>query len=296
MSANAAERAAVKQWWADNPMTYGRTHGTAVYVDESGHEQEVGFGSRRFFEQVDETQYRWNLPLHANNVPFARVFPYSRFKGGKVLEVGCGLGTMAMNWAQQGARVTACDLNPVAVSQTRRRFQVFDLSSTVVQGDGGGLPFANGSFDYVYSWGVLHHSPRLDLSIAELMRVLRPGGEFGVMLYNRHSLRQFYLVNYVEGIVHGESRFIDPVTLASRYADGATEEGNPHTWPVTPGEMRTLFGRYSRNVSVEVFGDKELRNTLKLMLPVAWRLIPDVVIRAWANRVGWSIWISGAKT
>jgi SAM-dependent methyltransferase len=164
-----------------------------------------------------------------------------------------------------------------------------------VQGDGGGLPFATGSFDYVYSWGVLHHSPRLDLSIAELMRVLRPGGEFGVMLYNRHSLRQLYLVNYVEGVVHGESRFVDPVTLASRYADGATEEGNPHTWPVTPGEMRTLFSRYSRNVSVDVFGDKELRNTLKLMLPVAWRLIPDVVIRAWANRIGWSIWISGAK-
>ena len=43
------------------------------------------------------------------------------------------------------------------------------------------LPFADASFDYVYSWGVLHHSPDLARSITELMRVLRPGGGFGVM-------------------------------------------------------------------------------------------------------------------
>ena len=295
MTTNNSERAAVKQWWADNPMTYGKTHGESVYVDSAGREQQIAFGTRSFFERVDETQYKWNLPLHDNGVPFGRVFPYGKYRGARVLEVGCGLGTMAMNWARQGARVTACDLNPVAAAQTRRRLQLFDLDARVLQADGGGLPFATGAFDYVFSWGVLHHSPSLDVSIGELLRVLRPGGEFGVMLYNRHSLRQFYLVDYLEGVAHGESRFLDRVQLASRYADGAIEEGNPHTWPVTKQEMLDLFSKYSKDVTVDIFGDKELRNTLKLLMPFAWRLVPEVVIKSWARRVGWSLWITGSR-
>jgi hypothetical protein len=115
------------------------------------------------------------------------------------------------------------------------------------------------------------------------------------MLYNRHSLRYLYLVKYVEGVLHGESRFLDSLELASRYSDGATEEGNPHTWPVTSGEMKELFQKFGQRVEVVTFGDKELRNTLKLMMPAAWRLIPESVIRAWARRIGWSLWITGKK-
>jgi len=289
------ERQQVKDWWAANPMTYGSTHGEAVYVDESGVERRVEFGSRQFFQQVDDTQFKWNLPLHLPDAPFGRLFPYSRYRDARVLEVGCGMGTMAMHWANQGARIVACDLNPVAVAQTRQRFRLFDRTVRVAQADGGGLPFPDGSFDYAYSWGVLHHSPKLDASIAELCRVVRPGGEVGVMLYNRHSLRQWYLVEYLEGLLHGESRFLSPLALASRYSDGGVEEGNPHTWPVTAPEMRELFARYVRDVNVITFGDKELRNTLKVLLPGAWRLVPDAVVAAWARRIGWSLWITGAK-
>jgi ubiquinone/menaquinone biosynthesis C-methylase UbiE len=289
------ERRAVKEWWAENPMTYGRTHGEGVYLSGTGDEERLALGTREFFERVDETFYKWNTPLHADGIPFAKFFPYARYRHARVLEVGCGLGTMAMNWARQEARITACDLNPVAVAQTSQRLQLFNLSRPVLQADGGALPFVADAFDYVYSWGVLHHSPRLDESIAELLRVLRPGGEFGVMLYNRHSLRYRYLVQYVEGMLHAESRFLSPVALASRYSDAATEEGNPHTWPVTAGEMRELFSRHASRVAVVTFGDKELRNTLKLLMPGLWRLVPDRVVRAWARRLGWSLWISGSK-
>jgi SAM-dependent methyltransferase len=289
------ERKEVKDWWAANPMTYGKTHGEATYVDEAGVERRLEFGTRQFFEQVDQAQYRWNLPLHLPDAPFGRLFPYARYRGARVLEVGCGMGTMAMLWARQGARIVACDLNPVAVGQTRQRFRVFAQSGSVLQTDGGGLPFKDAAFDYAYSWGVLHHSPKLDESIEELCRVVRPGGEVGVMLYNRASLRQWYLVEYLEGLLHGESRFLTPLALASRYSDGAVEEGNPHTWPVTAAEMQALFGRYLTNVEVLTFGDKELRNTMKLVLPVLWRLLPDAVIHAWARRIGWSLWITGTK-
>jgi len=292
----ASVREDVKQWWADNPMTYGATHGVALFVDERGVEQRAALGTREFFEHVDETQFKWNLPLHAEGAPFGRLFPYSDFRGKRVLEVGCGMGTMAMHWARQGAIVSACDLNPVAVEQTAARFRLFGLTPRVFQADGGKLPFADHSFDYVYSWGVLHHSPRLDDSIAELLRVLKPSGLYGVMLYHRRSFRTLYLMRYVEGFLHQEHHFLSPLELTSRYSDGGIEEGNPHTWPVTKAEMFDVFSKHADEVKIRVFGDKEVRNNFKLLMPILWRWVPDRVVRAWANRLGWSLWISGTKS
>jgi len=291
----ASVRDDVKQWWADNPMTYGATHGVAVFVDEKGAEQRAPLGTREFYTHVDETQYRWNLPLHANGAPFGRLFPYEEFRGKQVLEVGCGMGTMAMLWAQHGAKVTACDLNPVAVQQTTERFRLFGLEGRVMEADGGKLPFPDHSFDYVYSWGVLHHSPSLDVSIGELLRVLKPSGKYGVMLYHRRSFRTLYLMRYVEGFLHRENHFLSPLELTSRYSDGGVEEGNPHTWPVTKTEMFDLFSKHADQVKILVFGDKEVRNNFKLLMPILWRWVPDRVVRAWARRLGWSLWIYGTK-
>ena len=171
----------IRDWWSTNPMTYGQDHGHAAYADGK-----YEFGERTFFERVDREFYSWNVPLHAAR-PFDQLFPYETYVGKPVLEIGCGMGTMAMNWAKNGAKVTAVDLNSVAVEQTSRRFKVFELEGTICQSDANNLPFASESFDYVYSWGVLHHSPNLERSLSELIRVLVPGGQFGIMLYNRRT-------------------------------------------------------------------------------------------------------------
>lgn len=290
-----SKRQEVKDWWADYPMTYGTVHGEPVYVGPDGTKQRLALGSREFFEQVDRTFYKWNAGSHVDGVPFSAFYPYKDYEGQRVIEIGCGLGTMAMNWAQQGARITAVDLNPVAVAQTARRFDVFGLDGRFLQADGGTLPFASESFDFAYSWGVLHHSPDLATSIAELFRVLRRGGGFAVMLYNRHSLRQWYLVEYLEGLLHGESRFLNDLQLASRYSDGGHEEGNPHTWPVTAGEMRSLFGKFAAPLEVSVFGDKGITSVSRVMMPGIWRLLPMALKRPLIRRWGWCLWMAGTK-
>jgi SAM-dependent methyltransferase len=291
----AQDQQQVRQWWADRPMTYGAVHGDPVYTASDGTKETVAFGSREFFDRVDQTFYRWNASQHADGVPFGKMYPYAQYKGQQVLEVGCGMGTMAMNWALQGAHVTAVDLNPVAVAQTTERFRVFGLNGNILESDGRALRFDDASFDYVYSWGVLHHSPDLAQSIQELFRVLRPGGGFAVMLYNRHSFRQWYLVEYLEGLLHGESRFLDDLQLASRYSDGEREEGNPHTWPVTVPEMRELFGRFADPLDVSVFGDRELNNVFRVMLPGMWRILPKALQKPLVRRWGWCVWMTGCK-
>jgi SAM-dependent methyltransferase len=279
----------ISTWWADHPMTYGTTHGEPTYADGA-----QALGSREFFARVDAQFYDWNRPLHGD-APFDRLFPYDRFApAGRVLEIGCGMGTMAMNWARRGARMTAVDLNPVAVEQTRRRFDLLALEGEVREADSRELPFPDASFDYVYSWGVLHHSPDLPRSIGELFRVLRPGGGFGVMVYHRRSFLHWYMIRYVEGFLHFEDEFLDPLELASRYGDAAREEGNPHTWPVTRGELMAQVRPQSDDASIQLLGT-DLDSVLVLMTPGLGSVMPAWMKKPWARRFGWSLWASGHR-
>jgi ubiquinone/menaquinone biosynthesis C-methylase UbiE len=109
------------------------------------------------------------------------------------LEIGCGCGSEAERFARAGADYTAVDLTNAAVRITRRRFQLANLDGGFVQGDAENLPFADSSFDLVYSHGVLHHTPDAPRTIREVHRVLSPGGRAVVMLYHRDSFN--YHVN-----------------------------------------------------------------------------------------------------
>ncbi len=291
----SAVKIAIRDWWASNPMTYGDEHGVTEYVHADGSRERVEFGSKRFFEIADTTFYGWNEPRHNEKGKFGAIFDYERYRGEAVLEIGCGMGCMAMNWAQHGAKVTAVDLNPVAVAQTRRRFQLFGLEGDVREADGEKLPFDDNVFSFAYSWGVLHHSPNPQRSISELFRVLKPGGRVGVMLYSRESFLYRYIIRYLEGFVNLESLALNPLDLTSRYCDGDRREGNPHTWPVKRAEVRnTLFAQFL-DLKVETFG-----TDVPWVLDHWWpglgsRKLPRSFVRALERRFGWSLWITGAK-
>lgn len=283
-----AIKANIQNWWATNPMTYGATHGQTTYEDGA-----MQMGTQQFFDRLDQEFYSWNKPLH-DQKPFDRIFPYAQFKGQEVLEIGCGLGTMLMNWARNGAICTGVDLNPTSIAQTQQRFRLHDLQADISLQDANNLPFANSKFAYVYSWGVLHHSPNLELSIHEMLRVLKPGGSFGIMLYNRASLYQWYMTDYIEGFLHNENRFLNPLELNSRYGDGHREEGNPHTWPITKSEGLAMLSPFAKDAQVKILGT-DLDSVLKFMLPGVSQHIPKPIIKALARRWGWSLWFYGTK-
>lgn len=190
--------------------------------------------------------------------------------------------------------MTAVDLNDVAIEQTRRRFELYGLTGRIQREDARQLSLADDSFDFAYSWGVLHHSPDLSRSLAEFFRVLKPGGECGVMLYNRNSLLYWYRIIYLEGFVHAERRVLQSLELASRYTDGWDLEGNPHAWPITAAEARTLFAPNASTLDIRVLGT-DLEWIFSLTAPGLWRLMPRLARKALARRWGWSLWISGQK-
>lgn len=132
----------------------------------------------------EQARHRYQLE------PFIRSF--ARFDDGKqrdVLEVGVGMGADHLEWAKsRPARLAGVDLTPRAIEWTRARLNAENFVSDLRVGDAERLPFEDASFDLVYSWGVIHHSPNTPAAIGELRRVLRPGGTARVMIYHTASL------------------------------------------------------------------------------------------------------------
>ena len=138
---------------------------------------------RRYFEEVTYRRFHgreWHVPLIAN---------FDGFKDKDVLEIGCGIGTDGQAFAEKGARYVGVDLSPNSIALSQERFNLFDIKGTfkVVNAEEG-IPFPDDSFDHVYSFGVIHHTPNPRAVVDEIYRVLRQGGTFTVMLYNRSSI------------------------------------------------------------------------------------------------------------
>lgn len=115
-------------------------------------------------------------------------------KGKDILEIGVGMGADHVEWAKsQPNSLYGIDLSPKAIKHTYSRLKLHDLKSELQIADAENLPFENNSFDIVYSWGVLHHSPNTTKAINEIYRVLRPSGKTRIMIYYKYSLTGYML-------------------------------------------------------------------------------------------------------
>jgi ubiquinone/menaquinone biosynthesis C-methylase UbiE len=137
-----------------------------------------------FFERYRQFRYQteWHIPA---------LIPFSETKDKSVLEVGCGNGADGVMFALNGAIYTGVDLAPSAVAATRRHFELLGLQGSFQVENAERLSFADESFDVVYSYGVLHHTPNPTRAIGEVYRVLKRGGRAIVMLYNKHSFNYY---------------------------------------------------------------------------------------------------------
>src|SRR4030095_12594819 len=141
---------------------------------------------RRYFEDIARKRYEgreWHVPLVAR---------FSAFREKDVLEIGCSIATDGLEFARNGARYVGVDLTPKSIELAKERFALFGVPVRFEVADAEReLPFPDDSFDHIYSFGVIHHSPVPERIIREIYRVLRPGGTLTVMLYNRGSINYY---------------------------------------------------------------------------------------------------------
>lgn len=144
-------------------------------------------GTKEYFEEV--TQRKYFVEPHI--FTFA---DFQKYKDKNVLEVGCGIGTAAQSFAEAGAHYIGLDISDYSIELAKKRFQVFGLHGTFLVANVENTEnIHNISFDLVYSFGVLHHTPNIEKAIKNIWKMLRPGGEFKLMLYAKDSLKYFQI-------------------------------------------------------------------------------------------------------
>lgn len=151
-------------------------------------------GEDLYLREVTKEGYNEQAAVRYDLEPYIQDFAqFDEARGKTVLEIGVGLGADHQRFAQAGAILSGIDLTERAVEHTQRRLAAFGLSSNLAVGDAEELEFREGTFDLVYSWGVLHHSPKTEKAVAEVHRVLKEGGSARVMIYHKWSVIGFML-------------------------------------------------------------------------------------------------------
>lgn len=165
-----------RRWWETTPMSY----------DWNG-EASVACRAEWFADQ-DRRSAEAHGHFATNRVPFDRLIPHASLKGKDVLEIGVGSGFHAELMARAGARVTGIDITEAAVARTQERFALKGLPGTFERWDAE-RPRGNlvGRFDFVWSWGVVHHSAHTARIVRNVARWLRDDAAFGGMVYHRDS-------------------------------------------------------------------------------------------------------------
>jgi SAM-dependent methyltransferase len=251
-------------------------------------------GGAREFAAHAESRYALEPHIPA----FAK---FAESAGVRVLEIGVGMGADYEQWLKAGAIATGVDLSAASLAQARRRCQLAGLKPDLHLADAEHLPFADQTFDVVYSYGVLHHSPDTAKCLREALRVLKPGGEARIMLYHHRSITGFLLwLRY--GVWRAQS--------IRRCVYERLE--SPGTKTFTVAEVRSMFSD-SANPPLADSQSKDLRfeqvfspGDLLLHKPsprfqsplyrLAWKLFPRTPVRRFGKRWGLFLLITARKS
>ncbi len=177
-------------------------------------------GSREYFEAVAERKYfvEYHIPEFAD---------FDRWRGKRVLEVGCGLGTATVSFALAGAEVTAVDMSTESLALARKNAETRGVADrvTFLEADAEELSkYVNPEpYDLVYSFGVIHHTPHPERAIREMRRFLAPGGTLKLMVYSRWSAKVMRIV-----LEDGHGRFWDHAELVANASEA--QSGCPVTY------------------------------------------------------------------
>ena len=246
----------VKNYWEQEPCG-------------SGVAQSLKY-TKEYFDEIEEHRYRVEPFIH-------RFAQFTRYRGKKVLEVGVGAGTDHLQFARAGALLSGIDLTEAAVTMVTKRLALEGLTSDLRRADAEHLPFEDGSFDLVYSWGVIHHSHNTNAIIDEIYRVLVPQGVAKIMVYHKNSMSYYVHSGLIEGILKGKLLKMSLYEINKRHIDGAFAAH------YTSREAKRMFVRFSevstcafdasKEAIIPFFGKYARRAAPKLMSRVdAWML------------------------
>lgn len=180
------------KWWNTNQMEYDFT-------------EEINFPkyTKEYYREIDNRFFSAvNLFMPYLKNPFDSIINEKNLSEKNVLEVGVGAGSIASLLSKYSKNFTGIDISKEAITNTSKRFDISKLRGEIIEMSAEKMEFKDSYFDFVWSWGVIHHSANTNKIINEISRVLKPKGKALIMVYHR-SLLFYYIIMFLKGIYNG---------------------------------------------------------------------------------------------
>ena len=244
-------------------------------------------GSLEYFDEVEARKYfvEPHIPMFAE---------FARWKGKRVLEIGCGIGTAMISFLRAGARVTAIDLSRESLELARRRAEVYGVAESVTFYEANAEELASvvptEPYDLVYSFGVLHHTPHPERALDQIRSYVRRGSTVKLMMYYTFSWKVIWAV-----IRYGRGRFWDWRRIIATYSEAQT--GCPVTYTYTKRELRKLLEKRGFRVT-DIFVDHifpyRIRDYVEYRYVKVWyfRWMPTALFHLLERRLGWHLCVT----
>jgi SAM-dependent methyltransferase len=229
-------------------------------------------GTKEFFNEVETRKYfvEPHIPLFAQ---------FERWKGKKVLEIGCGIGTDTINFARAGAQVTAVDLSEESLKVAQQRAKVFGLERNISFHQANAEELSAyvrvEPYDLVYSFGVIHHTPNPSNAIAQIKQYMTGSSELRIMLYAKNSWKSIMI----------EAGLDQP----------EAQSGCPVAFTFTQDEVRQLLEGFQ---ILEIKQDHILPFVVQKYVKYEYEIapwfaaMPKEMFRALEKRLGWHMLIT----
>lgn len=241
-------------------------------------------GTKEYFDEVEARKYfvEPHIPSFAE---------FERWCGKKVLEIGCGIGTDTINFARHGAWVTAVDLSEKSLGVARQRADVYGLRERIrfYVGDSEDLRsfLPSETYDLIYSFGVIHHTPHPESVLAQLRHYVRPGSTIKIMLYHRYSWKVFQIL-----LGYGKGRLWRLAELVAQHSEAQT--GCPVTYTFTRREGRALLQAYNfrvTEIAVDHIFPYVIPDYVQYRYTREWyfRFVPAMMFRWLERHFGWHL-------
>ncbi len=259
----------VKDYWNARPCNI--RHSTAE------------IGTEEYFNQVEARKYFVEPHIAA----FAE---FEKWRGKKVLEIGCGIGTDTMNFARAGANVTAVDLSAQSIKLARKRAEVFGLSDNINFYEANAerlsefIPLQK--YDLVYSFGVIHHSPNPEKIVEQIRQnFVHTDSELKLMVYYRTSWKVFWMLLQEKG------QFWKLDEIIAKHSEAQT--GCPITYSYTKKSVDKLVGDgfTIEDIFVDHIFPYQILKYVKYKYEMEWywKMLPKSVFRALEKNIGWHL-------
>lgn len=243
-------------------------------------------GTKEYFDQVEARKYlvEPHIPAFAD---------FANWKGKKVLEIGCGIGTDTINFARAGAEVTAVDLSSKSLKLAARRAEVFGFSDRINFYEANAEKLSEyipaQKYDLVYSFGVIHHSPHPEKIIGQIRDYfIHPGSTLKLMVYYRYSWKVFWM------LIQEKGRFWKLDKIIARHSEAQT--GCPVTYSYTRKTIKDLIGE---NFDIE---ENYVEHIFPYRIPEYvkyeyvkewyWRMLPENVFLRLEKTFGWHLCVT----